>query len=115
MARLAIAAAVVPAFGGVVLVSTAAVLAADGGVFVNDGSTILTVENESGGPLTVTVKSVPNENNRTGDTVKVLADHDRAVMGPFKTTLFNQGGGSQVYVDVSDDGLKIGAAKLNLV
>lgn len=74
--------------------------AANGMSFLNDGQTMLVVRNADASAKTVTVKSVPDEWNRSGDVVCVVSASGIGIFGPFTPAVFNQPDGT-INVDFS--------------
>jgi hypothetical protein len=86
----------------------------NGHLFVNDGSTFLSVRNFDGvapGPQTVTIH-IPRPLDGSGPTTDVInlaaVDGARYLIGPFPKRIYNQADG-RVYVDVSDADVKLEA------
>jgi hypothetical protein len=77
--------------------------AANGMMFPNDGQTVLLVKNADATSKTVTVRSVQDENGRTGDLVVTVAAGKTAWIGPLRQKLFCQRStdAGMVYVDFS--------------
>lgn len=106
MARTNIPIDVLPLNGGAVTLTGVAADVVNQHELVNDGKTILFAENEDAATKTVTVDSVADSFGRTGDTVHVVPAAvggipGKAAIGPFLPSIWNQGGGSKVNVDVS--------------
>lgn len=58
--------------------------------FVNDGRTILVVDNGSGSPMDVVINSLEASNFGSDEDVTVtIAAGERAFIGPFQTARFN--------------------------
>jgi len=106
MARTNIPIDVLPNNGGAITLTGVAADSVNNHELVNDGRTFLVAENEDAATKTVTVDSVADPYGRTGDTAHVVPAAvggipGKAVIGPFLPSIWNQGGGSKVNVDVS--------------
>src|SRR4051812_47519213 len=114
MARTAIPIQTVPANGGGIagLTFTAADQA-NGMQFPNDGRTLLLIKNTDASPHNVTVKSVPDRFQRSGDTIVAApASTTVSIAGPFQFELFQQTTGV-VNVDfASATGMTVAAVQL---
>jgi len=106
MARTNIPIDILPLNGGAIVLTGVAADAVNGHEFVNDGKTFLAVENLDAATKTVTVISVPDSFGRLGNTVQIVPAAvatvpGKASIGPFLPSIWNQGGGSKVNVDIS--------------
>lgn len=106
MARTNIPIDVLPNNGGAVTLTGVAADAVNQHEFVNDGKTFITAENLDVAAKTITIDSVADPYGRTGDTVHSVPAAaagvpGKATFGPFLPSIWNQGGGSKVNVDVS--------------
>ena len=89
---------------------------ADGVSFVNTGREILLARNDSGGALTITISSVVDKYNRTGDiTTYSLANGDYAWFGPFKPSGWNQAGTNLLYAAASGDDMFFAVCRLPIL
>jgi hypothetical protein len=80
--------------------------------FDNDGKTLLLVRNPTGGALAATIPSVTDENGRTGDLALTVAAGETQVVGPLKSSLYNQSSDSnKVWVNPAS-GLTLAAVRL---
>ncbi len=89
--------------------------------FVNDGNTILVVNNKaaSGTAVEVTLLGVVDEHGRTQSIVETVAIGELRVFGPFPKSRWNEPGADppkgtvRVNLDVSDADCEISAVKLS--
>ena len=89
---------------------------ADGFSFENTGREILLVRNDTGGALTVTISSVVDKYNRTGDiTAYSIAAGLYAWFGPFKPSGWNQSGTNLLYGAVSGDDMFLAVCRLPIL
>ena len=89
---------------------------ADGFSFVNTGREILLVRNDSGGALTITISSVVDEYNRTGDiTTYSVGNGLYAWFGPFKPSGWNQAGTNLLYGEASGDDVFFAVCRLPIL
>lgn len=89
--------------------------AADGDAFINDGKTILAINNGSGTSITVTVATAGQVEGLAIDDVAIVVAAGALVMaGPFSRTVFNDSTGKVqlTYSDVTSLGVK--AFKVNV-
>jgi len=65
-----------------------------GDSFVNDGNTVLLVDNTSGADITLTVTAASDVNGRAVDEVFTVgtASNGVSILGPFPRDMFNVGG-----------------------
>ncbi len=94
--------------------------AGGGDVFANDGRTILLIDNQSGGALTVTVTAQETSTTKPGygsvtkaDVVQSVEANSVDIMGPFPKTAFNNSSG-QVAVTYSGVG-SLGVAAIKIL
>lgn len=87
---------------------------ANGNTVVNNGKVVLLVKNPTGGAITVTAVSVPDENGRTGDLVAAIPAAGEYAFGLLSPALFNQRSGDvgQVHVTFSGAGCTMVALQL---
>lgn len=78
--------------------------------YENDGNTIVLMKNDTGGPASITVVSVPDEALRTGDITFTLADGDEAFIPPLRKKWWNDGSGN-VLIEL-DTNIKIAVLRL---
>jgi hypothetical protein len=62
----------------------------NGMMFENNGSSIFYIHNQSGGSVTITVHSVPDEAGRVGDYEKTIEDDTIHRFGVFRPQWWNQ-------------------------
>lgn len=88
---------------------------ADGEQFLNDGKTLLLVQNGSGSPLVVTVQTAQTvEGNAIADPTFTVAAGDDAILGPFTPSLFNQVADGKVYSDTdAQTSITVAAVRMN--
>lgn len=88
--------------------------AANGNMFPNDGRTVLIANNPTGGALAITITSVPDEFNRTGDITVNLAAGETRLFGPLAQRAWNQSTADvgNVYVAPAA-GLNLAAVRLH--
>lgn len=81
--------------------------------FLNDGSIVLYINNDTGASASVTVISVSDEAGRTGDISLTVANGDRVLAGPFRQSWWNQSSTNpgEVHVDM-DANVNIAALRL---
>lgn len=90
----------------------AAVDAANGNQFQNDGRMFLLVKNGAGAPINVTITTPTTvDGNVVADLVVAVTNGEQRMIGPFPPNLYNTDG--YVYVDYSS-GTTITAAVLRL-
>ncbi len=102
--------------GGVDNIAFTAGDAANGMQFDNDGKVILLVLNADNAQHTVTVESVKDRTGRVDNKLVTIAAAAGALSGassygPFKPGLFNQAGGTKVFLDLSSANLKLAAVR----
>lgn len=92
--------------------------AADDVMFVNDGNTILLVDNGSATVINPTIVSVSDQFNRTGDITLAVNATSRGIFGPFTPAGFNQKTGTdigKIFVNFDEDSnVKVVAIKLTI-
>ena len=90
----------------------AAVDAANGNDFANDGRMFLLVKNGAGAPITVTIATPTTvDGNAVADLAVVVTNAEQRMIGPFPPNLYNTDG--KVQVDYSS-GTSVTAAVLRL-
>lgn len=87
---------------------------ANGNAVVNDGHVTLLVKNPTGGAITVTAVSVPDDDGRTGDVSASIPAGGEYAFGLLSPALFNQRSGDvgQVHVTFSAAGCTMVALQL---
>lgn len=86
---------------------------ADGFSFTNTGREILLVRNDNAGAQTITISSVANGHNRTGDiTTYSIGIGEYAWFGPFKPEGWNQTGTQVIYGAVTAADLYFAVCRL---
>jgi len=78
-----------------------------------DGKTLVLITNINAAPQTVTFQSVPDTLNREGDiTAYSLTQYEVALFGPFKNAGWLQTGTVGLWIDTSDNDVKIAVITL---
>jgi len=86
---------------------------ADGFSFTNTGRELILIRNDNVGAQTITISSVVDRFNRTGDiTTYSMAADDYAWFGPFKQEGWNQSGTQTLYAAVTAADLYICVVRL---
>jgi hypothetical protein len=114
MPRTAIAITDVTAQPPSVSLLTVAADSVNNNMFLNDGRTILTVSNPTGGALSVTVVSVADRFGRVGDLVVSIPANTTKIFGPFIQSVWSQSGADigNVYVNPASASLGVAAFRL---
>lgn len=85
----------------------------DGFSFTNTGREVILIRNDNAGAQTITVSSVVDKYNRTGDiTTYSVGIGEYAWFGPFKPDGWNQTGSSLLYAAVTAADLYIAVMRL---
>ena len=94
-------------------ISFTLVVAADDAQFLNDGQTVLIVQNGGVGVETITAISVADQFGRSLDLDVTPTNAKESIAGPFRKSIYNQSDG-YVHLDTADATLSVAAVKFNL-